>query len=396
VQPSSLRIMLYSMLNRLPHPPVYLVAILVGAGITSQPTVAQTPPPVQVTVVEAKAQDTPANYEFTGKTESSREVEIRARVTGYLDKIAFIEGEMVNQGDLLFQLDPRPFKAALDNAKGMLAQQQAKLKNARATLNRVKPLARENAVSQKDLDDTTAAVLTAQAAVQSAKAQVDDAEINLSYTTMRSPLNGLVGRSEKREGSLVTAGQDSLLTTVVELDPMWVNFSVGENEVLKFRQERETGKLRDTENTEVELVLADGSVYPQKGKINFVAPSINRETGTLALRAEVPNPNGELSPGLFVRVRLEGAVRTDVLMVPQRAVMQGAQGKFVYVVNADQKAEAKPVQVGDFYGDQWIITDGLDGGEEVIVDGAIKVRPGSPVKIVTAETNPNPPAANPQ
>jgi membrane fusion protein (multidrug efflux system) len=345
---------------------------------------------VEVSVVEARAEDTPATFEFTGKTESSRQVEIRARVTGYLDKIAYQEGGIINNGDLLFQLDQRPFKAALENARGVLAQEQAKLKNARATLARVKPLARENAVSQKDLDDANADVLTAQAAVQSAQAQVDEAEINLSYTTIRSPLTGLAGRSEKREGSLVTAGQDSLLTTVVQLDPIWVNFSAGENAVLRFRQERDTGRLRATENQQIELVLADGSVYPQKGRINYVAPTIDRETGTLALRAELPNPGGALSPGMFVRVRLQGAVRTNVIMVPQRAVMQGAQGKFVYVVNAEKNAEVKPVQAGDFYGDQWVITSGLSGGEQVIVDGAIKVRPGSPVKVAAPAAAPKP------
>lgn len=338
--------------------------------------------------METKTQDTPANYEFPGKTESSREVEIRARVTGYLDKIAFREGALVKTGEILFQLDARPFKAALDNAKGMLAQEEAKLKNARATLSRIKPLARENAVSQKDLDDATAAVLTSQAAVQSAKAQVDDAEINLGYTTIRSPLTGLAGRSEKREGSLVTAGQDSLLTTVVQLDPIWVNFSVGENEVLKFRQEKQSGKIRSTDNIEAEVILANGTIYPQKGKINYVAPTIDQATGTLALRVELPNLSGTLTPGLFVRARLGGAVRTNVIMVPQRAVMQGAQGKFVYVVNAEQKAEPKPVQVGDFFGDQWIITSGLNSGEQVIVDGAIKVRPGSSVKIQPAQASP--------
>lgn len=335
-------------------------------------------------MVPVKSQDTPANFEFTGQTESSRQVEIRSRVTGYLDKIAYQEGAVVHQGELLFQIDPRPFQASLDNAKGVLASQQATLNNARATLARVKPLAKQNAVSQKDLDDATAAVLTAQAAVQSAKAQVQDAEINLGYTTIRSPLTGLAGRSEKREGSLVTTGQDSLLTTVVQLDPMWVNFSAGENDVLKFRAEKASGKLKaNEEKAEVELVLADGSTYPYQGRINYVAPTIDQKTGTLALRAEMPNPEGRLSPGLFVRVRVKGAVRTDVIMVPQRAVMQGPQGKFVYVVDEDNKAEVKPVSVGDFYGEQWIITSGLSDGDQVVVDGVIKVRPGAPVKIVT-------------
>jgi membrane fusion protein (multidrug efflux system) len=362
-------------------------------GLSADPAMAQQAlPPVEVTVVEAKPQDTPTIFEFTGKTESSREVEIRARVTGYLDKIAYQEGAMVKQGDLLFQIDPRPFKAALDNAKGALAAQQATLNNARATLARVKPLAKENAVSQKDLDDATAAVLTAQAAVQSAKAQVQEAEINLGYTTIRSPLTGLSSRSAKKEGSLVSTG-DSLLTSVVQLDPLWVNFAVGENEALKFSTQRAAGQLQAPErpeDVEVELVLADGSVYPRKGYIDYVAPTIDRETGTLALRASVPNPEGRLSPGAFVRVRLQGITRTNVIMVPQRAVMQGPQGKFVYVVGQDNKAEVRPVQVGDFYGDQWIINSGLSGGEQVVVDGAIKTRPGSPVKVVTPAVAPKP------
>lgn len=347
------------------------------------PTLAQQAPQpqVEVTVVSVSSQTTPASFEFTGKTESSRAVEIRARVEGYLDKIAYTEGDFVHPGQLLFQLDPQPFQAALENAKGDLARAEAQLANARATLARVKPLAKENAVSQKDLDDAVASERSAQAQVQSAKAQVRTAELNLGYTSIKSPLNGLAGKSEFREGSLVTPGSNSLLTTLVQLDPLWVNFGVGENEVLKFRSEQASGKLQETKNMQVELVLADGSVFPRKGRINYVAPTIDTATGTLALRAEIPNPERKLKPGLFVRVRLEGAVRANVMMVPQRAVMQGPQGKFVYLVGVDNKAEPRPVQVGDFYGDQWIVNSGLNGGEQVIVDGAIKVKAGSPVKI---------------
>ncbi|MCP5197060.1 MAG: efflux RND transporter periplasmic adaptor subunit [Gammaproteobacteria bacterium] len=357
---------------------------LIVSGFIANIVLAQqpTPPPVEVTVVSVAPQTTPASYEFTGKTESSRAVEIRARVEGYLDKIAYTEGDFVRRGQLLFQLDPQPFQAALDNAKGELARAEAQLANARATLARVKPLARQNALSQKDLDDAVATERSAQAQVQSAKAQVRTAELNLGYTTMKSPLNGLAGKSEFREGSLVTPGSSSLLTTVVQLDPIWVSFGAGENDVLKFRRQKASGQLTSTQNVEVELVLADGSVYPNKGRIDYVAPTIDQQTGTLAMRAEISNPNRVLSPGQFVRVRLQGIERTNVIIVPQRAVMQGPQGKFVYVVGADHQAEAKPVQVGDFYGDQWIITSGLNGDEQVIADGVIKVRPGAPVKVV--------------
>jgi membrane fusion protein (multidrug efflux system) len=372
-----------------------LLVLLLSVGPTlalAQQPAAPPPPAVEVTVVSAAPQTTPATFEFTGKTESSRSVEIRARVEGYLDKIAYEEGAMVRTGQLLFQLDPQPFQAALDSARGDLARAEAQLANARATLGRVRPLAKQNALSQKDLDDAVAAERTAQAQVQSARAQVRTAELNLGYTTIKSPLNGLSSKSEFRVGSLVSPGSNSLLTTVLQLDPIWVNFGIGENELLRLRSEAAAGRLRGPgiDKLEVELVQADGNVFPQKGRITFVSPTVDQQTGTVTIRAETPNPGtqGRLLPGQFVRVRIQGASRPDTIMVPQRAVMQGPQGKFVYVVGADDKAEAKPVQVGDFYGDQWIITSGLSGSEQVIVDGAIKVRPGAPVKVVTPASAP--------
>ncbi len=366
------------------------LAVLLSVGpmlaLAQQP--AAPPPAVEVTVVAATPRTTPATFEFTGKTESSREVEIRARVEGYLDKIAYEEGAMVRAGQLLFQLDRQPFQAALDSARGELARAEAILANARATLARVRPLAKQNAVSQKDLDDAVAADLSARAQVQSAQAQVRTAELNLGYTTLKSPMNGLTGKSMFREGSLVTPGPNSLLTTVLQLDPMWVNFGIGENELLRLRSEAAAGRLAGpgVEKLEVQLVLADGGLFPQKGRITFVSPTVDQQTGAVTLRAEVPNSDtaNRLLPGQFVRVRIEGASRPDTIMVPQRAVMQGPQGKFVYVVGANNQAEVKPVQVGDFYGEQWIITSGLSGGEQVIVDGAIKVRAGSPVRIAPA------------
>jgi membrane fusion protein (multidrug efflux system) len=369
--------------------------MLIVSGFITTAALAQQPtaPPVEVTVVSAAPQTTPATFEFTGKTESSRSVEIRARVEGYLDKIAYTEGDLVRTGQLLFQLDPQPFQAALDNAKGDLARAEAQLANARATLARVRPLAKANALSQKDLDDAVAAERSAQAQVQSAKAQVRTAELNLGYTSIKSPLDGLSSKSEFRQGSLVSPGASSLMTTVLQLDPIWVNFGIGENELLRLRSEAAAGRLKGpgVDKLEVELVQADGSVFPQKGRVTFVAPTVDQQTGTVTLRAEIPNsdPKNRLVPGQFGRVRIQGASRPNTIMVPQRAVMQGPQGKFVYVV-ADDKAEAKPVEVGEFYGDQWIVTSGLSGSEQVIVDGAIKVRPGAPVKIVAPAAAPKP------
>lgn len=340
------------------------------------------PPAVEVSVLDIQPQETPAVFEYTGRTESSREVEIRARVSGYLDRIAYQEGAIVRQGDLLFQLDKRPFVAALEKAKGQLAVEQAKSENAVANYRRVEPLARQNAVSLRDLDDAKALLLASKAAVQAAAAQVQEAEINLGYTTIRAPSGGLINRAQVKEGSLVSVGS-TLLATIYQLDPIWVNFGVGENDVLKLREQMASGALRSpgVKNATVEVVLADGSTYPNKGRIDYVAPSVDQTTGTFNLRAAVPNPKGELRPGQFVRVRLQGAVRPNQIMVPQRAVLQGANSKFVFVVGPDNKAEVRNVKVGDWYGDQWVITSGLSPGDKVVVDGAGKAQPGAPLTI---------------
>lgn len=367
-----------------------LLTVLLSVGPALAP--AQTAPgsarpPTMVSIVEVKPENTPATFEFTGKTASSRQVEINARVEGYLDKIAYTEGSLVKQGQLLFQLDPKPFQAALDNAKAVLAQQQALLTRAQQTLARVKPLAKQNAVSQQDLDNSIANVLASEAQVQAAKANVEQAQLNLGYTTIRSPLTGLSSSSTYREGALIrSGGSGSQLTTVVQIDPMWVNFGVGENEVLKIRAQQKSGQLKGPglSNVEVELVLADGSSYPQKGQITFVDPVINAQTGTYNIRAVVPNPSNQLSPGQFVRVQLKGAVRPNAIMVPQVAVMQGPNGKFVFVVGPDNTAVAKPVQVGDWYGDQWIINSGLEAGDRVVVDGAVRLQPGASLQIKPA------------
>ena len=368
------------------------LAVLIFSSFITSTTLAQQPanqarPPVSVTVVEVKPGNTPATFEFTGKTASSRQVEIRARVEGYLDKIAYTEGSLVKTGQLLFQLDSKPFQAALDSAKATLAQQEALLTRARQTLARVKPLAKQNAVSQQDLDNATAGVLTSEAQVQAAKAQVETAQLNLGYTTIKSPLNGLSGSSNFREGSLITpSGTSGFLTTIVQLNPMWINFGVGENEVLKLRAQQEAGQLKGPGlgKAEVDVILADGSTYPQKGRIIFVDPVVNTDTGTYNIRAEVPNSGNQLRPGQFVRVQIKGAFRPDAIMVPQVAVMQGPNGKFVFVVGPDNTAQPKPVQVGEWYGDQWIINSGLQAGDRVVVDGAVRLQPGAPVQIKTA------------
>ena len=361
-----------------------LLSTLSFAALAQQPAAVR--PPTPVSVVDIQPQTTPAVFEYTGKTASSRQVEIRARVEGYLDKIAYDEGSLVKTGQLLFRLDPAQFKAALASAKAELAQRQALLTNADLILKRVRPLAKQNALSQQDLDNAIANQLSAKAQMEAAKAQVEQAQLNLGYTTIRSPLTGVAGSSNFREGSLITPGANSLLTTIVQLDPMWINFGVGENEMLKFREQVKSGELTkpDVKKLEVEVLLTDGTVYPYKGRITYLDPVVNADTGTFNMRVEVKNPNGALRPGQFVRVRIQGVVRPNAIMVPQQAIMQGPSGKFVYVVDADNTAQPRPVQVGDWYGDQWLIDSGLKGGDRVVVNGAARLQPGAPVQIQPA------------
>ncbi|WP_242539879.1 efflux RND transporter periplasmic adaptor subunit [Trinickia mobilis] len=338
----------------------------------------------EVTVMTVTARDTPVDFEFTAQTQSSREVEIRARVDGFLDKRTYVEGQTVKTGQTMFLMDPKPFEAALQTAKGELAQQQARLTVTKQNLARVRPLAAQNALSQKDLDDAVGNEQQAAAAVISAQGQVRSAELNLGYTTIKSPLNGLASYARQQDGSYVTATATGLLTYVYQLDPMWVNFSISENELLRYQDQIRAGKLRFPPNSEfvVTVVLADGSEFPERGKISFANPAFSTETGTFLVRAVLDNPKGLLRPGQFVRARVSGATRPGAILIPQRAVLQGARSHYVWVVDNESKAHQRVVEVGDWNGDNWFITDGLKSGERVVVDGAIRVAPDAPLKIV--------------
>ena len=257
-----------------------------------------------------------------------------ARVAGFLDKRLYTEGQLVREGQVLFQMDRKPFEAALVSAKGQLEQQRARLAVARQNLARVRPLAAQNAVSKKDLDDAIGNERDAQAAVLAAEGEVRTAQLNLSYTTIYSPLTGLSSYARKQEGSYVMPGESGLLTSVSQMDPTWINFSMSENKLLKFRTEIEQRRLKFPPRSEfdVEVVLADGSVFPTHRRINFVDPSFSKETGTFLIRTEVANPEGKLWPGQFVRARVKGATRPNAILVPQRAVLQGAKSHYVWVI----------------------------------------------------------------
>lgn len=338
--------------------------------------------PVEVTALRIEPRDTPVTFEYVGQTQSSRQVQIVARVNGFLERRTYEEGSVVKAGQVMFRQDPKPFQAQVDAAKAALAEQQARLKVATDNLARVKPLAERKALSQRELDDATGAVETAAAAVDVAKANLQQADLNLSYTTITTPVTGVSSYAKVQDGQYVNA-VDSQLTYVAQLDPMWVNFSLSENDMLAIRTEQAAGRLRlpAKDDYEVSVVLADGSVFPKSGRITFANADYNQQTGTFMLRATLPNPDGVLRPGQFVRVRVAGAVRPNAILVPQQSVLQGAQGHFVVVVDKENRAQIRPVEVGTWYGDSWFILKGLSAGEVVVTEGMVRLSPGAPVKV---------------
>lgn len=351
-------------------------------------------PPPQVSVVTVTPQDLPVEREYIGQTKGSREVEIRPRVGGIIEKRLYEEGTPVAAGAVLFQLDPKSYEAQLAAAKAVLARTQAQRNQAEREWNRLKPLATDKVISRKALDDAQSAFELASADMQAAQAAVREAQLQLDYTRVTAPIAGVAGLAEKVEGAVVKASEDRL-TTLTVTDPMDVYFSVSENELLVQRKEAADGSLHTTGEMQVKVRLADGSIPDRIGHIDFNDARIDTQTGTLSMRARLPNADGLLKSGQFVRVLVNGAVRPDAITVPQKAVLEGPQGKFVYVVGKGQDgaptAEFRPVEVGEWAGSGearvWVIRKGLNSGDQVIVDNLIKVRPGAPVQIADPATS---------
>jgi len=339
-----------------------------------------------VTVMKVVARDMPVSSEYVAQTQSSRQVNIYARVSGFLDRRLYTEGAEIKAGQTLFQIDPKPFQVQLDQAAAALAKQEAALEVARANLARTKPLAAANALSQKDLDDATGQFQSSAASVDQAKAQLESAKLNLSYCTIASPVNGVAGAALQQEGTYISP-QNSQLATVMVLSPMWVNFSLSENEMQQVRDQTAKGLFRPPKNHSyvVEIILVDGTVFAHKGRITFADPSYNAQTGTFLLRVSVENPDGVLRPNQYVRVHVKGAVRPNAVIVPQRAVQQGSKGQFVWVVNADGTVAPRPVVVGRWKGDDWFIDQGLQAGETVVVDGGLTLQAG--IKVAAQPAN---------
>ncbi len=362
-------------------------AALIIAGCGKHDTGPATPQSLPVTMLEVKPQRVPIAFDVVGQTEGSKQVEVRARVSGILLKRLYNEGDPVLAGKALFQIDRAPFEIALAQAKAQLAQEQARGEQAKREEARLKPLVDERAISRKEYDDATSALKLSDATQQAAAAQVKAAELNLSYTLVTAPVAGVSGRAEHSEGSLITTDANgSLLTTVNQVNPIWVRFSLAQTDLAKLP----AGRFTHGAPVDVRIALPDGSKYPLKGRLNFSAAEIDTRLGTQQLRAEFDNPNQQLLPGQFVHVLITAGYRDNVFLVPQAAVMQTEKGYFVFVVGADGKATIRPVTTGEWVGSNWAILSGLATGDRIIVDNLLKVRPGAPV---TAAPPPAPAAA---
>jgi len=325
------------------------------------------PPAMPVAVVTARFSSVPVVIESVGRAEGSKEVEVRARVTGLIEQQRYHEGDRVKANAPLFLIEQAPFEIALAQARATLLQEGARLEQARRDAKRLGPLIEQHAVSQKDFDDAASAQRVAEASVAQAQAQLRQAELNLSYTRVVSPITGITGRAEKSQGSLVSPS-DGLLTRVTQTDPIWVRFSFSESEL---------AQLRGGSASAVKLLSADGTPIGGAGKLNFAGSTVDAQLGTVQLRAEFANPDLLVLPGQFVRAQVHAGEERAVV-VPQAAVFNGERGKAVWTVK-DGKALPAPVEVGAWVGDGWAVRKGLNEGDAVIVDNLLKLRPGAPV-----------------
>ena len=324
-----------------------------------------------VTVMAMQPQRVPMIIETVGQAEGSKEVEVRARVSGILTRQLYKEGDTVKAGATLFSIDRAPYEYALAQARAALAQDQANLEKAQREATRLKPLVEQRAISQREYDDATTTLKSSQAAVMAGTAKLRDAELNLSYTNVTAPITGVTGRAQYSEGSLVTAGSNSsLLTTLNITDPIWVRFAFSESETQQLRQA--------AGNTRVTLRLPDGSTYAATGKLNYAASTVDARTGTVPLRAVFANPKLALMPGQFVRAQVTTGER-EAFLVPQSALFQSDQGRMVFTVAKDNTVAPRPVQTDGWSDHDWVVTKGLAAGDKVIIDNLMKLRPGASV-----------------
>jgi membrane fusion protein (multidrug efflux system) len=356
-----------------------IAVFLIAAGCKKKQEAASGPPTVLVTTVTPR--DVPIYTEWIGTLQGYVNADIRAQVTGYLLTQDYAEGSIVKKGDLLFQIDPRPFQASLDQAKGNLAQDEARQEEAQLDVQRYAPLAKDNAISQQLYTSAVQSNLMAEAAIKAAKAAVETAQVNLGFTKIMSPIEGLAGIAQVQIGNLVGPSGNAM-TTVSQINPIKVYFPVSEQAYTAYRRLHSNPEERAAHEREVELqlILADGSVYSEPGRFLFVGREVDVNTGTLQVVGEFPNPNYTLRPGQFALVRARTQIRTNALEVPQRAVMELQNAYQVATVDAQNKAHIQPVTVGEQVGSNWIINTGLKPGDRVVAEGTQKVKAGTEVK----------------
>ena len=356
----------------------YFVGARGGANTAQKGPGAQPPP--DVAVLEVKRADVPLTLAYAGRVAGFRTVEIRSMVSGTIMKREFSEGARVKQGETLFRIDPRPYQAVYDRAVAQLAQAKATSVQAEENFRRIQELATKQVATPKQLDDARAARDQSLAAVQSAEADIDTARLNLEFTVVKAPVSGPTALLSPPEGSIAQA-QQTILTTITQLDPAYVNFSTTEGEVREFQALNESSgrPLRDEDIT-VTLQFGDGTTYAHTGRIIMSSQNVDLRTGTVQIRSVFPNADGGILPGQFVRVLVKGITLPKAIVVPQQAVSQGPQGTFVYAVNSSSAAEMRPVKLDREVGNGWVVREGLNEGDRVIVDGIMRVRPGAPVK----------------
>ena len=326
--------------------------------------------PLEVAVKRVEPQRVPVVLEAVGQAEGSREVEVRARVSGIIEKRLFEEGTPVRAGQTLFQIERAPFAIAVAQARAALSQQRARHEEAQREAERLKALADTKAISQREYDQAASALKESTAAIEGAQAKLDEAELNLSYTSLKAPISGVTSRSTRSEGSLIAANTD-LLTTLTQFDPIWVRFSLAESDFERIR--------RNAQSAEVDLIRADGTVGAKNGRLNFTGSTVDPKLGTVQLRAQFSNADMKWLPGLFVKVRIAAGAQ-DAFLVPQAAVSQSEQARTVWIAGNDGKASTRTVQTANWLGNDWIVTSGLNAGDLVIVDNLIKLRPGVAVQ----------------
>ncbi len=344
--------------------------------------------PVPVSTVVVEPESIPYLLRFLGQTEASQIVELRARVAGYLDARTFTEGQRVEKGQQLFRIDPRPFQVALAEAQARLVSAEATLARAREHLERLRTLQAQNATTQEELDVAETEVRVAEAQVELHQTQIAAAELQLEYTSVESPIVGIIGRALKDIGSYVDSGPDGLLAVVQQVDPIYVEYAVTEQEMLRFQRQAATGEIDapGVEDLELEITLADGSLYPHRGRINYIDVQVDESTGTSIVRGQLPNPDFAIRPGQSVHATVLGITRIGAMLVPQDAVMQTPTGASVYVVGPDGRLEQRPVTLGAFHGDRWVIEAGLDAGDRIVTSQLLRLQPGVQVEPVEAPT----------